>query len=708
MIKSGLWLLVLSIAVNHSIYAQKTKADSTLETFIIKASNNETDPYKSTLSHNYISRSTMIRSQGNTFINTLEQLPGISSINTGAGISKPVIRGLSLNRVIVNEYGIKQEGQQWGIDHGLEIDQYNVDRVEVVKGPVCVLYGSDGIGGAINILQPTIPDMDTLNAEVTTTYKSNNNLIGGSVKITNRHNRRYMVGRVSYQDYESYKVPATQFEYNGYILPIYNNRLKNTGGNELSFSLLNGLDTKWGKSSIYVSGYFLKAGFFTGAFGVPRAYQLNDDGKYRNIALPRQEINHIKAIWNTTAHVLNGIITTDIGYQLNNRQELSSAHAHGYGPPPEGNLAMGLILSTVSGRSLYTRKVTDRTNYTAGITAQYQHNVRDGYEFLIPSYSSFQGGIFNYTTYDITSRTTIAAGIRVDLATQNATATYVARYDSTGQQTGTTKRSERIEKKYNSLSGSVGISHSINENVRLKINTGSAYRIPVIAELAANGVHHGTFRHEMGDVTLKAERGYLFDFGYYYHKKKLKIDFTPFVNYFTNYIYLSPSAKFSLLPDAGQIYQYREGESVFQGFESVIEYAPTNNTYLKSAIEYVNNLNFDTELPLPFTPPFSWLTEIGYQPEMKTKKTSDFLISVAGHYFAPQNRVDRNEKTTDGYFLVNASASISYKISGHKLSLYFQLRNATNRRYINNMSRYRILNLPEQGINTQVVLRLEI
>jgi iron complex outermembrane recepter protein len=123
------------------------------------------------------------RQNAGTLINSLEKVPGISAINTGVGIAKPVIRGMSFNRVIVMDKGVKQEGQQWGADHGLEIDQYDPERVEVVKGPASLLYGSDGIAGVIRILPISIPAQDHLRGSLFTTYKSNNRLFGTSAML---------------------------------------------------------------------------------------------------------------------------------------------------------------------------------------------------------------------------------------------------------------------------------------------------------------------------------------------------------------------------------------------------------------------------------------------------------------------------------------------------------------------------------------------
>ncbi len=704
--------IIVAILLSAETYAQDT--DSVSEKSIkidgveITAGRQQGTTVAHTLDLIYLKKEALLQSQGNTFINTLEKLPGISAINTGVGISKPVIRGLSLNRVIVNEYGIKQEGQQWGVDHGLEIDQYNVDRVEIIKGPVSVIYGSDGIGGVINILPPVIPFTDTVSTEIITTYKSNNDLYGISGKVLYGKKDFYLLARATYQDYASYKVPAEEFVYNGYVLPIYNNRLKNTGGNELNFSLLTGIRRKWGNSSIYASSYQQKAGFFAGAFGIPRAYQLHDDGNYRNIILPQQLITHTKIISNTHIILPEGKIEADLGFQKNLRKELSPPHAHGYGPAPQGNEALKLSLYTFSGNMRYLYYGHEKWIHTSGISFQYQHNVRDGYEFLIPSYQYWQTGLYHFAEYHHNDHWLFTAGLRADYGMQHAAATYVARYDSTGLLTDSTLRSPDISRNYFNLSGSAGSVWNLSRSWKIKINAGTAYRIPVMAELAANGVHHGTFRHELGDASLEAERGYMADIGASYKRTRISVNATPFLNYFTNYIYLSPSARFSPLPDAGQIYRYTGAEALFTGIELSMDWDLLKTFKSSSSLEYVWNKNLESRLPLPFTPPFSLLEELSWQPTVLPPTIfNNTLLSLSGQYFAPQRRVDRNEPVTKGYFLLNFSLSNTFPLGKQRLTLYFQLRNLTNAVYMNNMSRYRILNLPEQGFNTQLMLRWE-
>lgn len=703
-------ILLFALINTSTAQDQKTfdlsKDTLVLEQAIVREDYLSRTPIARTLDLQYLSSAQLLLNQGNTFIHTLEKLPGISAIHTGVGISKPVIRGMSLNRVIVNEYGIKQEGQQWGMDHGLEIDQYNVDRVEVIKGPVSVLYGSDGIGGVINILPAHIPYQDTFGMELINTYKSNNDLLGWSGRVLWNKNGYYLLARATYQDYASYRVPAETFMYNGYTLPIYNQRLKNTAGKELNFSLRTGVRKKWGNTGIYLSNYRQKAGFFVGAFGVPRAYQLADNGHYRHIGLPYQQINHTKLISNTTIFLNKGRIEADLGIQLNTRKEMSPPHAHGYGPAPQGNEALALDLYTLSGNIRYIYNGDERWNSTTGLSFQQQENKRGGYEFLIPSYTSLQAGIYNFTEYRHSKDLLFNAGIRLDYGQQNAAAAYTFQYDSTGNETGQTQRSPGINRTYFNTSGSVGAAWKIHRNIKATANLGSAYRMPVMAELTANGVHHGTFRHEMGDRSLKAEQGYMIDAGMVFTQKNHQIRLSPFLNYFTHYIYLSPSARFSPLPDAGQIYLYRGATALFAGIEAQADWDLQAGWHNSLSLEYVWNENRESGLSLPFTPPFSILEEITWQPQgLQRKLFRETSFSLSGQYFAAQNRVDRNEASTAGYFLLNFSAANTFNIAAHKLTLFLQLRNITNTNYMNNMSRYRILNLPEQGFNTQLMLR---
>lgn len=195
----------------------------------------ETNPFKSgpieqSQTVIVVDRDQLEKNSAETFVNALERIPGISAINTGVGISKPVIRGMSFNRVMVNDHGIKQEGQQWGADHGLEIDPFDVDRVEIVKGPASLIYGSDAMGGVINIQPGPIPAAGTHRGHYIGNYRSNNDLHAHSAMIEGSEGGFFYKARITTQDYGNYRVPANSFLYASYRLPIYDQMLTNTAG----------------------------------------------------------------------------------------------------------------------------------------------------------------------------------------------------------------------------------------------------------------------------------------------------------------------------------------------------------------------------------------------------------------------------------------------------------------------------------------------
>ena len=640
-----------------------------------------------------------------TLINSIQKIPGINAINTGVGIAKPVIRGMSFNRVLVMDKGIKQEGQQWGADHGLEIDQYEPERLEIVKGPSSLLYGSDAIGGAIRILSPTLPANDHLSGDVFLTYKSNNQLLGTSTGLQGSRDDKFFKFRLSTQDFGDYTVPAESFIYNGFVLPLYNNQLKNTAGSERDVSLSGGIHKKWGATSISVSNFHQKAGLFPGATGIPREYQLDDDGNSRNIDLPRQVINHFKVISNTSVILGESWLEVDLGYQHNDRKEEGEPHAHGYQPTPDGNLALGLDLQTASANIRHNNNLGKDVSGIVGLQGQWQDNKQSGFEFLLPSFRSGNIGGYIYQEYTPSHTFSMNAGVRYDYGFRDIDEHIEPDY-TTPQEGDSVMRNPDIYRQFNDFSAAMGFSYYPNIYFNTKLNLGTSFRMPTSAELSSNGVHHGTFRHERGDPDLDSERGIQADWNITYQRNSIYMIITPYFGYYDKYIYLAPKAEFSDLPAGGQVYQYTQHDAVFTGFEFDFEYKFVKNWLFKTASEYVWNKNLETRLPLPFTPPFSIFGELEYGRKARNTSITYYFVSVNYQYFADQNRVDRNERPTAGYDLVTLAGGFDFQIQNQIVQMRVSVNNLFDVAYMNHLSRYRLLNLPEQGRN--VVLSFKI
>ncbi|MCC5946516.1 MAG: TonB-dependent receptor [Bernardetiaceae bacterium] len=683
-----------------------TPNEQLLQNLIVEDHIDKTSITQSTIQ---IDKDFLLENQATTFVNSISELPGIQALNTGVGIAKPVIRGMSMNRVAVNDAGIRQEEQQWGADHGLLIDPYSVEAVEIVKGASALRYGAEAIGGVINILPPAIPESDKLGINYQANYQGYNHLYGNSIQMQAHKNNVFASLQVSHQSYADYRVPAEEFNYNRWILPLENGKLKNTAGRELNFKAFGGFRTEKVLTQVIVSQFNQRVGLFPGAMGIPRAYQLRDDGDPRNIDLPSQDNSHFRAILNQDIFLdKQHFLHIEAGFQRNVRLEKSLPHAHGQVEPPAGNLALGLDLDTYSLNVRWEREMRQNNKLEIGIQSQYQQNRIDGFEYLIPNYESASAGLYALRQWQWHPHWQFEGGLRFDYAYQNSEAGMLRWYGEGGNLAFEQERSAPLLRHYQNFSTAWGLSYQPSQKWEFSAQAGSMFRVPNLAELTANGIHHGTFRHEQGDASLEAERGIQLEMGLHYKTEKMSFELTPFANFFSNYLFLRPMGIFSDLPEAGQLHRYSQGRVQMYGGELVVEYRPTSFLSLYSATEYVWNKNLDTRLPLPFSPPFSSLGRASLKIAQAAGRFSDISLSLTVHHFAAQNRVDRNELPTAGYTLVHAQASTYVQIKGQKIGIFLQLRNLTNQHYINHLSRYKLLNLPEPARFVSATLRVPL
>ncbi len=650
----------------------------------------------------------LAKNAGTSLVSTLDNLAGVNSISTGTNVSKPVIRGFSFNRVIVTENGVKQEGQQWGADHGLEVDQYNVSRVEIVKGPASLQYGSDGIGGMLTIKPALPPREGSVEAELMATARSNNNLVGTSTMLGMNKGGNYFRMRFSSQDFGDYQVPADSFVFNTYVLPIVNERLKNTAGKERNLNATVGLNKHWGFTHLTVSNYFTNVGFFSGAHGIPRAYELLDDGDDRNIDLPRQEVNHFKVISNSSVIIGSNWLEWDLAFQRNNRKEFSEPHTHGFGPTPEGDLELHLILDTYTAAVRYNVNRTKKYHQVHGFNGSMQKQSIGGYSFLLPGYQNMNVGAFTYHKYKYSEKFIVNGGIRFDYGQMEISMAERAVYASVDSIEGYELVNPQINRAFSNLSGGMGFSWFPLERLNVKLNLGTAYKIPTVPELASNGIHHGSFRHEKGDTAITSERSYQVDLNLSYRNKDFLVSVSPFFNYFPNFIFLNPSARFSPFVEAGQIYQYEQSEAINTGVDLSLDYHITKNLHFGLNGDYVWADNLETGYPMPFTPPTSVVTELEYEFEKLPKFMRGTYVGVSSRTTAAQNRVARNEPATDGFQLFHCSLGTGIVIGRQVLSIRFQVNNILNTKYYVHLNQYRRLNIPEPGRNFQLTLKLPL
>lgn len=633
-------------------------------------------------------------------LETLSELPGVQLIKIGTTTSKPIIRGLGFNRTLTNVNGIKQESQQWGADHGLPIDQNTIENIELVKGANSLIYGSDALGGVLNIYQNNKLPSIGLHGKAGTRFNSATLMANPFGLVSYRKGKFFIQGSASYLQTADMQVPANNFRFNTFVFPIYNNQLKNTASNQYNFSGAAGFRAKWGQLKFNASTYQQQVGFFPGAHGRPNFNLLFDDGDRFDIDFPHQNIYHRDISAQADFYLAKGWLEIDAGFQQNTREELENPHPHKLGPIPDGNLALKLQLNTTSANVRY-HFAPENGKTIVGASLQQQVNTQSGFEYFLPAFSSQSAGIFVYREKTIKPNLILNFGARADVLQQNISEKYLPSYSSNDVFLGDTLITRGRNNFFSNATGALGLVYHKNHFNTYKINLGSGFRFPTVPELTANGFHHGGFRYEIGNADLKPERTLALDASFSKHQQNFDFYFSPYVNYFLGYIFLSPTGKFSSRAQGGgQIHTYQQADALHSGFEVSFTYHFLKKLHLIAAADGVVGHNLETNRPLPFMPPPSANTTIAYDILQQSNKY-ELTATVGNRVFLPQQRVAINENVTDGSVIFNSSIQLKLKSN---FVLNAGVNNIFNTQYLYHLSRFRLLNLPELGRNFNLTL----
>ena len=702
------------ISKNQSYNAQLEVANLSLQEVVVTDNYAENRKKEEALNIEIVNDTYLKQNLGGSLMSSLERLPGVTTIDIGSGQSKPVIRGLGFNRVVVVENNIKHEAQQWGADHGLEIDQYAVDNVEVIKGPASLMYGSDAIGGVISMENRKLPANNTFGGTIDLTGKTNNDLLGTSISLYARKNRFFANVRGTYMDYGDYKVPTDSVDIYSYRAALHNNHLRNTAGNEKNLHVTLGIIENGFQSKFFVSTVNSKSGFFANAHGLePRNVDTElHDKSNRDVNYPYQNVNHFKVVNSSHYNWQRSKLEFDLGFQRNFRQEWSQYVSHGYMPPVfpdtlnfDPDLERQFEKYVYSGNIKFSHQLNDKTEVVAGINGEYQDNQIDGRGFIIPAYQQFRLGGFVFARHRFSDKSAIQLGLRYDYG-KIETSEYYDWFPSPVVENGDTtfqylQRAGNINRSFSNFTWSAGYNYN-SEHWSVKANLGKSFRMPIAKELAANGVNYHRFSYEVGDPDLSPEISYQLDLGVEYHSKRFAIGTTPFLNYFTNYIYLNPTSEFDRLYGNGnQVFYYTESEVLRYGGEIHAHYEVLQDLQLGIIGEYVYSEQLSGEkkgFTLPFSPPASAIFNVKYQ-KRELRFIENAYASFDYRITAPQNDIVPPEETTDGYQVINLGFGGEIQLKNQKVNISMQVQNLLNTKYFNHTSYYRLINVPEPGRN---------
>ena len=607
---------------------------------------------------------TLRESSSTNIIDAITALPGVSQVTTGSGISKPVIRGMGYNRVILMADGIRQEGQQWGDEHGIEVDAATVGSAEVLKGPASIMYGSDALAGVIILNPNPFPEPDQLTAGVSSEYQTNNGLAAYSVYQAG--NKGGTVWDVRFSDKYAHAIrnaadgliPGTQFR-------------------ERAASGKVGLNRDWGFSRLTLGYYHLTPGMTEGY--EDGSDELEGPTGYA-VELPFQQVHHYKAVLDNSVIIGPGSLKALVGMQQNRRQEFEEE---------ADEAELDFKLNTLNYELRYlTDELSGGWKFSTGVGGMYQQSDNLGEEVLIPAYDLFDLGV--YATSSMTLEDfTFSGGLRID--TRHLESRYLeGRFDA-------------FTRDYTGITGSLGVVCTPLPLINIKANLARGFRAPNLSELASNGVHEGTVRYERGNKDLRPEFSLQGDMGVDLNLEHLALTASGFMNNVENYIY---SSRTGAVVEQHDEYQFKSTNALLYGVELSADYHPVHALHLGADYAYVRGTFQSTDMPLIPAPKLGFDVKWEITHSGRTFNNCYVALNV-DHRFRQDHFLEGTETATPGYTLLGASAHTDILCKGKCVaSLSLVGENLTDRVYVDHLNRLKYVGLRNPGRN--LTLKLEI
>lgn len=632
-----------------------------------------------------VKKSLLLQTTSTNIIDALTHVPGVSQLSTGPAISKPFIRGLGYNRVVTVNDGVRQEGQQWGDEHGIEIDEMSVTKVEVLKGPASLMYGSDALAGVVHFITNTPVADGTVKGNVLTNYQSNNGLLAANAMFAG-NNKGF--------NWNVYGTLKSAGNYKN----RYDGKVLNSGFSEANIGGYAGINKSWGYSHLIFTRFNQHIGMVegerddaTGRFilfgGTPlERVATNADLDARDLFVPKQSIQHTKLVSDNNFVAGKSRIKLNVGYQQNVRKEFGD-------PEAVAKESLYFDLKTFNYNLQWQLPEIKEWHTTFGVNGMQQSNHNKGEEVLIPEYNLFDAGVFVYTQR-LFKKATLSGGLRFDNRSVK------------GKEfkEGTDIKFNAFDRSFSNVSGSVGISLEPSEKTTIKLNLARGFRAPTLAELTSNGAHEGTNRYEYGELDLKSETSLQMDAGIDLNYEHFSLGLSAFYNRMNDFIFYS-KLKSALgsdsLVDVGgdfiPAYKFNQQNAKLAGLEISLDIHPhpLDWLHLENSFSFVRG-RFDEKIDgsdnLPLIPAARLISELKGEFKKAGKLLRNFYVKLeADNTFAQNNPFTgfSTETKTNGYTLLNAGTGADIVNSKKKTicSIYLGVTNIGDVAWQSHLSR---------------------
>lgn len=664
--------------------------------------------------------------KGRSLGETLQGVTGVTTIQTGPAIFKPVIHGVHSQRILILNNGIRQEGQQWGAEHAPEIDPFIATNLVVIKDAGAIKYGTDAIGGVVVVTPAELPADQP---------------IGGDFHLIGNSNGRagivsgLLEGSILKSKGWGWRVQGTSKTSGDSHAADYN--LSNTGFRELNYSASTGYHKENKGFEIFYSHFNTTIGILRGAStnsteDLENAFereppQYTEDFTYA-IDQPRQEVSHDLVKLN--GHIRNGknLFNLQYGFQYNNREEYDVRRGSLKEVP-----ALGYKLFTQTLDFEWETTLRSGRSRSRGINGMWQDNNKiDGTQTIpfIPNFTNYSGGLF-WIEKISTPRWDWDFGARYDYRYYE-----VAGFDFKNEL-------YRSTLSFGNASAAAGATFKLNRTSSLTSNLGSTWRPPNVAELYSLGTHQSAAAIEYGllldettnevldlnEVDFKLEQALKWVNTYRMESGPWQVELSGYLNYIYNYIYLKPRGVTQNTRGVFPYFRYSQTNASFLGADFMAHYTLTTALTVKTKISLLRAADETQEDYLIFIP--SNRAEVSFRYQLdKVGSWKDFYVDLTGNYVARQNRaprvvpiediIDAKEMGVDilaqdprnfdflpppeAYFLLGANLGISKPIHNSLLHFRISIQNALNesyREYTNRMRYY----ADDLGRNVTIALK---
>lgn len=595
------------------------------------------------------------REQSVSLAHMLENVAGVRTLSTGGEIGKPVIRGLTGSRVLVAEDGSRLEDYAWSDEDGPSIDARMADRVEIVRGPASVLYGSDALGGVVNVIPDPVPDaLDRspfTRGSVEAYAASNNRELGGVLKLEGARDGLGWRATVAGRGAEALHTPAGELE--------------NTGFASLNGQLAAGLRSASGGATLRYTRYGGEFKLLEAQGPPPGVPEGQEAGPERKLSDDRVQF---------AGHLLAGTwrFETKAQWQRHWLQEVADEQVPG-GPPPvpgQETVQFDLLLNTLT-LDLLAHHSMGAVRGTVGASGALQDNNTRGPVPVVPDAQTASAALYAFERYTL-HRLSLVAGARADGRWLRADADPVL-----GNAAG------RLS--WGAIAADLGAVIEPAEGLALSANAGRGWRAPTLFELFAAGPRIGEARYEIGNRDLEPEASLNLDAGVRWEGRRARGAVSAFRNRISRYIYLTPTGQFL---SGLRVYRHEQADAVLRGLEATAEVQPVTDLTLRGRFDAVEGTNQLTQEPLPLVPPPRSAFEVEYQTTELHWASRVYLYGQWEHVWR-QNRLSTFDVPTEGYNLLHGGGGLEKRIAGRLMRLELKVRNATNAAYRDFLSRYK-------------------